>query len=88
MRSVSTALVGAGLLLLGACGGGADEANVADNGVDTLTIDEEDVLAPTDNGLGPVPDTTPAEANALDNAIDANLPDEPLEVSNESLNGQ
>lgn len=88
MKSVFTVLLGAGLLLLTACGGGSEEANVADNSVETLTVEDETTLAPTDDLLNSGNEVTPAEANALDNAIDATLPEEPLVIDNASVNSQ
>jgi len=77
MRSVSTAIAGAGLLLLTACGGGAEEAATENNTVETLDVGSEDVLAPTDNGLDADIDANlGADTNALGtdvNALDANL---------------
>ena len=77
MRSVSTALAGAGLLLLTACGGGAEEAATENNTIETLDVGSEDVLAPTDNTLETGIDASQgADLNALGsdvNALDANL---------------
>lgn len=76
MKSVSTALLGAGLLLLGACGGGADEAATGNNSTDTLTLEDE-TLAPVDNALDTAIDANLAtDANAVGadvNTVDANV---------------
>ena len=52
MKLVSKALVAAGLLALGACGGGAEEENAAANaaGEDLYNVASEDLAL--DNGLG------------------------------------
>jgi hypothetical protein len=68
MKQASTALLGAGLLLLGACGGaderaGANEAVAADEGV----------LEPAN--AADAAEVTPAEANAMDAAIENALSD-------------
>ena len=74
MKTVSIALLGAGMLALAACGGPAEETNVVDNGVDTLAV-PADELSPTDN-LSEIPadslgnEALPADANL---AVDANL---------------
>ena len=75
MRKVSTALVAAGLLSLGACGGGSEQSGSA-NGADEVNVASDDLTA-TDN-LGA--DTLGNDANALGldagnavNAVDANL---------------
>ena len=75
MKTVSIALLGAGMLALAACGGPAEDTNAAaDNAVDTLAV-PADELSPTDN-LSEIPadslgnEALPADANL---AVDANL---------------
>ena len=66
MTRISTALLGAGLLLLTACGGAAEEpaANKAAGA-------EEGVLDP--DNTADAAEVTPAEANAMDAAIEEAL---------------
>jgi len=49
MKKLSTLLVGASMLALSACGGGADEANTAYNSTDNLAVPADDLNLPADN---------------------------------------
>lgn len=67
MKLISAALVGAGLLALTACGGGATESNASGEATDTVNVASDDLAL--DNALAT--DTLGNEANAL--GTDANL---------------
>lgn len=83
MRIPPVIFVCAAALALQACGGAEQpDANTTAVDLNVATGEVEPV-----NQMDAA-DVTPAEANALDNAIDANLPEEPLNVSEESLTGQ
>ena len=76
MKLFSNVLLGAGMLVLAACGGG--EEAVTDNVVDTVAVPEEDVLAPTDGTLAEIPADSlgnETDLNTVDagNAVDANV---------------
>lgn len=69
MRLVSLPLAGAGLLLLAACGG-AEQPEAA-NAADAVNLGDAGVLEPAN--MADATDITPAEANAVDAAIDSAL---------------
>ena len=84
MKFASKALVAAGLLALGACGGGAEEENAAANaaGEDLYNVAGEDLAL--DNGLG-----NDLGNVSLGNEADANLSDSVnLTDSNSASNSQ
>ncbi len=84
MKSLSIALLSAGLVALGACGGASEEVAVDNAATDTLVLPEDDTLAPVDNGLGEVPaDVVGNEVNALDadNVTEANAADSAAETN-------
>ena len=84
MKFASKALVAAGLLALGACGGGAEEENAAANaaGEDLYNVASEDLAL--DNGLG-----NDLGNVSLGNEADANLSDSVnLTDSNSASNSQ
>lgn len=90
MKKLSTALVAASMLALGACGGGGDAA--ANNSVEDVNVAADD-LTLTDNGVGA--DAVGNDLNAVGgdvgnaaNAVDANVTDAGNAAANAAANVQ
>ncbi|PWG02860.1 hypothetical protein [Sphingosinicella humi] len=81
MKRLSIAILGAGLVALGACSGASEETAVDNAATDTLAVPEDETLAPVDDTLGDEVNAIGDEVNALDagNATEANAADASVE---------
>lgn len=91
MKKVTTALAAAGLLALGACGGGGSDAGAANNTVEDVNV-SADGLTATDsldsNTLGSDSNAFGVDSGNLANVGDANLTAGDNASANSSGNSQ
>lgn len=84
MKRLSIAILGAGLVALGACSGASEETAVDNAATDTLAVPEDETLAPVDDTLGEAPaNAVGDDVNVLDagNAAEANAVDASAETN-------